>query len=47
MIACSSAPLQVFVPGEALLEEVQVGVGIQILSTRFLLNTRSIEQVGA
>ncbi len=39
------AALQVFVPGEGMPEEVQVGVGIQILSSRYLLSIRSIEQV--
>ncbi|GAB4818075.1 hypothetical protein N2152v2_005121 [Parachlorella kessleri] len=35
---------QVFVPEELLPDDVQVGVGIQILSTRYLLSIRSIEQ---
>lgn len=47
MSQCTPALLaQVFVPEGALPEEVQVGVGLQILSARYLLGIRSIEQVG-
>lgn len=45
-MTCCAVPVQVFVPGEVLPEDSGVvGVGVQILPARHLLNVRSIEQV--